>query len=260
MKKRFGTYNQQFKRIIWGASLVIFFLMIVRAKQAQDSTICNTLEVNIDYTQGNRFINKANVTDMIEAMLPGNDIYLAVKDIPLQTLENHLEENDYISDAEIYIDINGTMHVDIEQKHPVLRVINANNQGYYISDLGEKMPVSSRYAARVPIASGYIYDAGLTQGTLDSLVTKELFSLATYINKNEFLNALIEQIYVAKNGDFILSPKIGSHKIIFGNTNRMEEKFKHLQAFYKQGLSAVGWNKYKSINLKYKNQIVCKKK
>ena len=58
-----------------------------------------------------------------------------------------------------------------------------------------------------------------------------------------------------------LYPAVGGHKIIFGTTEDMEEKFEKLKVFYKEGLSSIdSWTNYSVINLKYKNQVVCIKK
>ena len=54
-------------------------------------------------------------------------------------------------------------------------------------------------------------------------------------------------------------PQITKQKIYFGNTNDMEIKFKKLELFYKNILPTKGWNYYESVNLKFKNQIVCNK-
>ena len=54
-------------------------------------------------------------------------------------------------------------------------------------------------------------------------------------------------------------PQVGNHEIIFGS-DRLEEKLDVLRTFYGKGMNEEAWNKYKSINLKYKDQIVCTKK
>ena len=75
----------------------------------------------------------------------------------------------------------------------------------------------------------------------------------------QYLKALIEQIYVEKNGEFQLIPKFNDQVIIFGTTENIKDKFARLLIFYKQGLSITGWNRYNMINIKYKNQVVCSK-
>jgi cell division protein FtsQ len=64
---------------------------------------------------------------------------------------------------------------------------------------------------------------------------------------------------VNKNTEFELVPKVGRHIIVFGDIDNMEKKFDKLIVFYKEGLNKTGWDKYKIINLKYENQVVCSK-
>ena len=58
-----------------------------------------------------------------------------------------------------------------------------------------------------------------------------------------------------------LFPAIGNQKIVFGNAKDVAEKFNKLKLFYTEGLNkSDSWTKYSSINLKYKNLVVCTKK
>ncbi|MCF8296880.1 MAG: hypothetical protein K9J13_04975, partial [Saprospiraceae bacterium] len=86
----------------------------------------------------------------------------------------------------------------------------------------------------------------------------KIFILAKAITKDEFFKAQIEQIYINKN-EIELIPKVGDHVIIFGSISDMDEKLDKLKLFYIKGLKKTGWNNYKTINLKYRNQIVCTK-
>ena len=92
----------------------------------------------------------------------------------------------------------------------------------------------------------------------DSLLTN-LYRLAMYITHDKFLKAQIDQIYVNESGEFELVPRVGNQLIILGSADDLEAKFKKLFAFYKYGLNKIGWNKYNTINLKYKNQVLCSK-
>ena len=75
-----------------------------------------------------------------------------------------------------------------------------------------------------------------------------------------FYSALVEQIYLSNVGEYILIPKVGQQKIILGPYEEIEDKLERLKIFYKQGIPYEGWQKYKSINLKFKDQVVCKKR
>ena len=73
------------------------------------------------------------------------------------------------------------------------------------------------------------------------------------------MKALIEQVYVTTTGKIQLVTKAGSHIVYLGDTSFAAEKLENLKYFYKYGLVKTGWNKYRRLNLEYKNQIVCTK-
>ena len=55
-------------------------------------------------------------------------------------------------------------------------------------------------------------------------------------------------------------PRVGNHSVIIGDDSFLDDKFSKLFIFYREGLNKKGWNNYSSINLKYKDQVVCTKK
>jgi cell division protein FtsQ len=99
------------------------------------------------------------------------------------------------------------------------------------------------------------------QLTTDNIkLHEDLLELVAFINRNSFWEAMIGQIEVANNGDFLLYSKIDEHVVNLGNTDNLEDKFKFLQVFYKKAIKKVDWKQYEEINLKFKGQIICKKK
>jgi cell division protein FtsQ len=70
----------------------------------------------------------------------------------------------------------------------------------------------------------------------------------------------VQQVIVDSNAEFTIIPTLGNQLIFFGNAEDIEGKFKKLLNFYTEGLNKTGWNKYATINLKFKNQVVCTKK
>lgn len=81
-----------------------------------------------------------------------------------------------------------------------------------------------------------------------------------FVQDDEFWSNQIQQIYVADNGEVELVPRVGEHTVLLGAPTRVEEKLARLKEFYTEGLNKVGWNKYSALNLKYDNQVICKKK
>jgi cell division protein FtsQ len=134
------------------------------------------------------------------------------------------------------------------------------------------MDPSPNFTARVLVFSGNISDKSdtltvakiLSNDTLRKQRSlDEIYRLAKAINEDAFLRAQIGQVHRDVWGDFILIPLIGNQTIMFGAANSdqaVREKLDKLKTFYFEGLPYEGWNRYESINLKYRNQIVCKKR
>jgi cell division protein FtsQ len=121
--------------------------------------------------------------------------------------------------------------------------------------------LSDHFTSKVLVANGAILEGfdGKVD-TLQNLLSKDLFEMAKFINADSLWSEQIVQIYVNDHKDMELVPRVGNQKIIFGNADRMKEKFRNLLLFYKKALPKVGWDAYSSINLKFNGQIVCVKR
>ena len=102
--------------------------------------------------------------------------------------------------------------------------------------------------------------AGESQGENSPALMKDILKMATYINENPFWRSQIVQLYVRRNGELELIPRVGSQIIYFGSADRMENKFFKLKTLYQEGFAHTGWNQYEIINLKYTNQVICTKR
>lgn len=201
--------------------------------------------------------------DQIDRILLENEGALQgrnLNDINIHKLEIALKANPFIEYAKVYVDMNGVVQIQVRQREPVLRIVNMANLHYYIDENGFKMPLSDNYTAKVLVASGFIEeDFSGKIDTLSSKLAKDLFRTALYIKGDTLWDNQIEQLFVDLKGDIEMVPRVGNHKIILGDADSLQTKFRNLLVFYKKAIPKVGWETYKSINLKYANQIVCEK-
>lgn len=221
--------------------LVMFFIFDGRAEEE----ICKELRVEIKDSLEAPFLKNKDVEHVLRK------IRFKPSGKPLNTINTfevsrELEKNQIIRQALCYKTPDGTVRIDIYQRNPILRVMGINGN-YYVDEEGITMPVSYNFTAHVPVATGYI---------TKELATKDLHRFAKFLKENSFWNAQIEQIYVMPNGDIELIPKVGSHTILLGSLDNFEQKLDNLITFYQKGLNKKGWNVYKTINLKYENQVI----
>lgn len=178
----------------------------------------------------------------------------------LSEMEKKLYLEKHISEANIYGDLEGNIHVDVRQRTPIMRVFCWDGESYLVDQYACKMPLSGRFNPRLLVVNGRIAERmNKKSDTLYSRVAKKAFDIALYVDKHEFWKAQIEQIFVSDSDAFILVPKVGSQLIEFGDAEDIQTKFQNLELFYQKVINFSGWNKYKFINVQYKNQIICRK-
>lgn len=234
----------------------------------QDSLLCKKLDISINQEDELYFVDNLDITELLKNR--GDSIVNQTKaSINITEIEKVLNNHPAIANAEVFITLDGIVKVKIKQRKPVIRIFNSEDESYYLDSEARLMPLSEKYTVNVLVANGIIqesYAQYYKKTALDTSVSKksildDLYVMANYINNDEFWKAQIRQLYVNEEKDIELVPLVGDQQIIFGDTTAMEEKFKKLKTFYKEGLNVTGWwNKYSTINLKYKNQIVCTKK
>ena len=235
-----------------GLVLLMSFIEVKKASQK-----CKDLKVILPGR--NNFIER-NEIDRILMDAGGALIGRDLRDINIHKLENSLKSNPFIEFAKVYVDMDGVIHAEVRQRQPILRLINRANVQFYIDENGLKMPLSENFTANVLVANGLIdEDFSGKVDTLNTKLAKDLFRMAQFIKADTLWDSQIEQLYVDVKGDIEMVPRVGNHKIILGDADSLQSKFKNLLAFYKKAMPKVGWDTYKSINLKFANQVVCSK-
>jgi len=258
--------------VFWFILITGLIVSLGFVNKEQEKLKCVSLDIKVNQDNDLLFLDNEDVAQLIRDR--GDSIINQPKStVDVASIEKALNSYFAIENAEVYISIDGKLSVEVTQRNPIIRLITKTGEDYYIDDKGKLMPLSDKYTAKVVVANGNIdepfalrYKYSAYDISKDTLLNKksmidELFSMAQFINNNEFWKSQIHQIYVNENNDMELVPLAGNQKIIFGDTTFMKDKFEKLMTFYQQGLNTTGWwEKYSTINLKFKNQIVCTKK
>ncbi|MCK5846060.1 MAG: hypothetical protein KAG84_01365 [Bacteroidales bacterium] len=258
------------KILFWIIIPITIIVSGIITQQKYFNTQISDVDIDIDYkVKGdlNRFLTYEDINNFITThydSLRGNTI----KNIDLEILQNDLIELPYIKDANAYTTMQGELKLQILQRRAIIRVIDNENNNYYLDDVGRIIPIKTKYPARVPVCNGTIPNIGFythnysnkqLDSIVDNTILKDIFAIAKYIDNDTLMNMQIAQINIDINGEYTLVPLVSHHLIEFGKAEDIERKFRKLKIFYKKGLGHHKWDKYKKISLKYKNQIVCTK-
>ncbi len=202
-------------------------------------------EIKVDFHSGDNYFL---THDMVNKLLIQNDTSLknqAKSVIDLYRLEEEVLKNPYIEEASLYITIDGTLHSLIKQRTPVARVMTGK-ETFYLDKQGVKVPLSDHYSARVPLITGVKTDQNLEKIKL--LIKK--------ITADDFLTKEIIGIHMNDSEECLMTVRSGDYKIEFGELSQLDQKFRKLKAFYNKTFLDSTIHTYKTINIKYHNQVV----
>ncbi|MDR2910813.1 MAG: hypothetical protein LBV47_05565 [Bacteroidales bacterium] len=240
-----------------GLLLIIVFLIITVAFTSFEhkDNICSKIEVNFNPND----IIKVTENDIVRMVKAVDNQVLgkSLTQINTEKIEKEIEKLKAIKKAEVYkvmvkdsTSFKGIISIKVKHHEPFIRVMSANGN-YYMDKKGNKFPVSINYTANVLTVTGNIED---------EVSINKLIPFIMYVEDDDFWKAQIQQIHVKSDGDVILIPLVGDQFIELGNFDNYEKKLKNARAFYEQVLSKNNWDKYKTVNVKYDNQVIAKKR
>ena len=235
------------------------------AKSINDELVTG-VEIILSDSSEYYFITKDYLYNLLFSSF-GQIVGKPVKEIGLENIEKNIKTIRELRTVEAYMTIDGKLMIWAEQRRPIMRLMPDEGGDYFIDDEGVVIRRRNSYNPRLHIVVGNInVSQAMLNGTsvLDTVIKnpilRDIYYLVNYIKKNDFWSAQIDQIYVDRGNGIELIPRVGNHVIRLGSVEDLEDKFINLEAFYKNVIPEVGWNKYSVINLEFKNQIVCKKR
>ncbi len=243
--------------ILAGYLLLFVFMAVTLSFAVHESNNITCSNVQVDFLENELIqVKKEEITRLVhnaDKQLMGKELRLINADL----IEKEVEKHPAIDKAEVFkviaadsISYNGILGVRIKHREPVVRIMSVNGR-YYLDETGDKIPFSSSYTANVLVATGDFSE---------EYARRELLPFVMYLNSSPFWKAQIEQVHVEKDGGVKLTPLVGDQIIDMGSIEDYPEKLRNLKAFYQQIMARNNWDKYKQISLKYKNQVIAKKK
>ena len=214
------------------------------------ATVCSEVKIDIEQGKGDGFMNSTEVKLLLEKqrLYP---LAQPMQFVSARKIEEALEKSPFIDEAECYKTQSGHVCIQLRQRFPVLHVMAANGERYYLDDHGEILPATPGYTVDLIVATGAINHKYARQ---------VLAPLANSLRNNTFWQSQIVQLNVLGDGTLELVPRVGDHIVYLGAPTDIDQKLDRLRKFYKYGLSHAGWNRYERISVEFGNQIICKKR
>jgi cell division protein FtsQ len=232
-----------------------FFVSRLEAKEVPSLT-CSRINVSIQDSLSKNFISAAEIKRMVADSVLGRRL----SDINTFAIEKELTRSGVISTAEAYTIYPDIFNVVVTQREPVLR-IKAGESDFYCDRSGFILPVAGAKALDLPVVTGrlpYRLHTGPTEGSEAEKWLGDLLSFTERVRNNAYWSNEIEEIEMAADGNMTLYLRKRPFRILFGSATDLDDKFEKMAVFYRTILPTEEGAAYKEVNIKYKNQIICK--
>ena len=221
--------------------MILFgFLLSFSLKRFNDKPL-DKVSVNLTQTKNPvYFIDEKDVKEIVSKLNPSKKI----GDLDIPELEKKLNKLPAVDSANVYLNLNGKLNLDIKQRVPVFR-LNKDDKDFYVDEKGNEFPTSPNYS----------YACMLVTGDVKKSEYRKLAELVNKIDKDEFSKKYF--IGISKeDGGYNLLTSEGSYKVEIGDLDRIHLKVKGFKTFVEKYLVYQQPEKYSKISVKYDNQIV----
>jgi len=252
------TTKQIIKKIIFVALTLTacagLVVLLVAAIGKRNHELCKDYVITINGAQKKLFINEKEIKKLLNSGLNGKIKGEPIAEFNLRKLEQLIEGNAWVRDANLYFDNREVLHVAIDEKEPIARIFTTAGKSFYIDSESDKMPLSEMMSARVPVFTNFPDKKILS--AKDSILLSDVRNIASFILSDTFWMAQTEQIDITEDRNFEMIPTIGNHIVKLGKGNDIDKKFGRLLIFYQQVLSKTSFNKYNTVDVQFTGQVI----
>ncbi len=200
----------------------------------------NKISVKMNEKTPVYFIDEKDIKDIVKKENPSGK----VGDLNIPALEKKINALPAVDSANVYLNLNGKLNLDIKQRVPVFR-LNKNGRDFYVDEKGVEFPISKTYS----------HPCMLVTGDVKPDEYQKLAELVAKIDKDDFSKKYFIGISKYKDSYNLLTSE-GNYKVEIGDLDNIEFKVKGFKAFVEKYLVYQDPQKYKMVSVKYQNQIV----
>ena len=246
--------------LLWVVTAAGLIALFVFAREDYLHTSLKSIQLLPSTDTG--FVRKTALHDEIERLCNKKN----VGTVDMMAIQKVMDDNSWIESSASYVDLDGTLNVSFKEYEPWFRVYGKNGRSVYVTRNGVVIPPSRIYTPYVLVASGNFELRGdsVAYRLVDTIdADKNLLNALHWcgaIEGNDFVSHCVGQLYCNKKDLFEITVKGFDGRVIVGDTCDAADKLNRLEVFMKQRIDSPETKNLKSINLNYKNQIVCTKR
>ncbi|MBR6346570.1 MAG: hypothetical protein IKR69_04200 [Bacteroidales bacterium] len=243
-------------------AVALWFAATAASSAKRHLTSCHGVTVTVLDSASRRFVSRNDVKDYLKDY--GLFVGQRVDSVNLSKIEFILNSKSAIRDCRAYITDDGTLHVDISQREPVVR-FQKGQTGFYADRSGFLFPLHKEFSAPVPVVDGEVPllakkgFKGEPGSEKERQWLSRIIGLLDYMEQSGIWKENISEISVLESGDLVMIPREGSERFIFGQPTAVKEKFERISRYYDTVAPRYEKGSCKLVDVRCKDQIICRK-
>jgi cell division protein FtsQ len=226
---------------------------MVSASKIEDSKTVKSVAVHIRNDKKYHFIEEKEILDLAINNRNVDIEHMPISRLDIRSMEHVISSDPWVANAQVFVDNNNVLEMYITQRIPVARLFQQNGQSYYLDTTLSIMPLSNSYIYYTTVITNV---PEMKNDSSSWALRKDLISVVRTIQTDSFWSAQISQVIVDSNYQFELIPVLGNQRILLGDATGLREKLNNLFVFYKKVLNRIGWDKYETLDVRFKDQVV----
>lgn len=200
----------------------------------------NKISVKMNEKTPVYFVDEKDIREIVRKENPSGK----VGDLNIPALEKKINSLPAVDSANVYLNLNGKLNLDIKQRVPVFR-LNKDGKDFYVDEKGVEFPISRTYS----------HPCMLVTGNVQPEEYEKLAELVEKIDKDDFSKKFFIGISKSKDSYNLLTSE-GNYKVEIGDLDNIDFKVKGFKTFVEKYLVYQDPQKYSMVSVKYQNQIV----
>ncbi len=241
-------------RYILGSVFVLAFvagmgMLLHLSRERRQAILCSGLEVKVS---GNwQTLSAEDIRKSIDKFY-GTYVGVKLSDIQPLKIENMLRAKPAVEDAQVWLDDTGLIHAEVRERTPILRFdykgkssfVDRNGIFFPTGELSDSVGVTTILCSPLQAA--------------DPVWLSSLLAIVEDImSSRQWKDKITGYEYNSEDGLILLADS--GERLIIGELQDEKEKFSALKSYYSRIAPIHRDDPYKSVNVKYKKQIICRK-
>lgn len=219
---------------------------LIGEHRCHQERLCCGIDVLVPDYPVYRFVSPDDVISIVSEEY-GGYLNRPVDSVNTHRIEQVLLGKGIIKDCIAYFTNDGILHVEAWQSTPVA-ALKFTDAEYYLDNKGNCFPVKEDWCTNA------VKVYGMREAT-NTVWNARIAAMAQWIKNDSNWQPLVEKLVSDDNGNISVCIKGKNEIFLIGQPVGHEKKFGRIGQY----LDRIGSDKeYKSVNVKYKGQIVCK--